>query len=114
MKGGESNMYIFMIAMIVITMAISFQVYEKAGSEGWKAWIPFLNVWEWFKIAGMNPLLMLLLIIPGVNVIIHLMVGINVSKRFNLGTLGTVLYILFTPLMMIYLATSSSVQYTRA
>ena len=36
------------------------RLFEKANVAGWKSIIPFLNIWEQFKIAGMNPLFILL------------------------------------------------------
>lgn len=33
----------------------SSAVFEKTRSEGWKAWVPIVREWEFFRLAGMKP-----------------------------------------------------------
>jgi len=39
--------------MIYVIKALLFgRILQKAGVKSWKAWVPFVNIWNWFKIGG--------------------------------------------------------------
>jgi hypothetical protein len=40
------------LLVYVIKSLLLGQVFHKAGEKSWKAWVPFLNWWTYFKIAG--------------------------------------------------------------
>lgn len=62
---------IFAFAFVVIALAIyiltaifMMQTFQKMGIAGWKAWIPVLNTWIWFKQGNLPGVLALLLLLP--------------------------------------------------
>jgi hypothetical protein len=38
----------------VVNALLLSRVFAKAGQKRWRAWVPFVNYWEFFKIGGLN------------------------------------------------------------
>jgi hypothetical protein len=38
----------------VVNSLLLSRVFAKAGREAWRAWVPFLNYWEFLRIGGVN------------------------------------------------------------
>jgi hypothetical protein len=92
-------------------MVANWKVYEKAGVAGWKAIVPILNLWEMLKIAGLNPLMILLMFVPIVNGFIGIYFAFKYVESFGFGVGGFILYMLFSPIMTLYMGFSQEVQY---
>lgn len=94
----------FLSLILAILMAIScYRIYQKAGRKGWEALIPIYNLVVLFKIVGIRPFMIFLLIIPFVNIIFSISVMIKLASSFGKSTaygLGLVfLPFLFYPLL---------------
>jgi len=115
MQSGSSGSPVFLLFAFVCSVAIYVfycyclkRIVEKCGEEpGVVIWIPILQMIPLFRIAKMNPWLILLTLVPLVNLIVVIMVWIKVLNA--LGRDGImVLLVLFLGFIYIpYLALSS-------
>jgi hypothetical protein len=86
-----------------------WRVFEKAGKPGWAAIIPIYNVWVLLDIVGRPGCLwMILLVIPGVNVIATIILMLDLAKSFGKDTLCGLGLILLSPIFVIHLDFSDS------
>ncbi|MFO0933557.1 MAG: DUF5684 domain-containing protein [Planctomycetota bacterium] len=60
-----------------------WKAFAKAGEPGWAAWVPVYNIYVVCRIAGRPARWMLLLLVPIVNAVIALTLGIDVARRFG-------------------------------
>ena len=67
----------------VVTLIANWKVFTKAGREGWKSIIPFLNIYTLFEIVGMEGWKFLLLLIPFYNIYLAIKVNIDLAKAFG-------------------------------
>ena len=67
--GGGVFGTIFGLVFAVIAIVALYKIFIKAGEPGWAAIVPLYNTYTLVKIAGLNPLLFLLFLIPFVNLI---------------------------------------------
>lgn len=75
------------LLFLLVVIASSWKMYEKAGVAGWKAIIPIYNMYVLVQIAGKPWWWFLLMFVPVVGVIIYLLVGLSLAERFGKGTL---------------------------
>jgi uncharacterized membrane protein YoaK (UPF0700 family) len=71
------------LVIIVAIIAGFWKVFTKAGKPGWAAIVPIYNVIVLLQIAGKPLWWILLLLIPIVNIIIGILVGIAVARNFG-------------------------------
>ena len=81
----STPMIIFSLALAVLMIVAMWKIFTKAGEAGWKSIIPFLNTFVLFRIAGLNPWLFLLLLIPLVNIVVWIVVSWQLGERFGKG-----------------------------
>lgn len=79
-------LYLFLIALAILEVVALWKVFTKAGEPGWASIIPFYNTYVMTKIAGYNPLLFLLFLIPLVNVVFAIMVMLGIGRAFGKST----------------------------
>jgi hypothetical protein len=72
---------------VVVALAGTWRVYEKAGQPGWASLVPIYNIIVLLRIAGERWWCILLMAIPGVNAVVYLLLCIDVAKRFGRGAL---------------------------
>ena len=91
------------LALGILVIAGMWTTFQKAGQPGWGALIPIYNIYLLLKVAGRPWWWLLLMLIPLVNLIISIIVGIDVAKNFGKGTgfgLGlTFLGFIFYPIL---------------
>lgn len=88
------------IAILVAIIAGFWKVFVKAGKPGWAAIVPIYNVIVLLEIAGKPLWWIILFLIPIVNIVMVVLVGIAVAKKFGksdafgigLGLLGFIFY----------------------
>ncbi|NHA05702.1 signal peptidase I [Mucilaginibacter sp. HC2] len=69
---------------LTILMVIGlWKLFEKAGRPGWESLIPVYNVYIILKISGRPWWLLLLLLIPGINIIIGVGVAVDFIKSYG-------------------------------
>jgi len=74
------------LAFVVLMIAALWKVFDKAGEPGWAAIVPIYNFIVMLRIAGKPGWWILLMLIPGVNLIIMIIAMIALAARFGKGT----------------------------
>ncbi len=82
------GIFAWLIGMVICILVIvaMWKIFTKAGEAGWKAIIPIYNAIVMCQIVGLNPLMILLVLIPGVgSLIFSILLAINLAKAFGKG-----------------------------
>ena len=77
--------YVISLAISVLAIVAMWKIFTKAGKPGWASIVPVYNIIVLFQICGMNPLLILLLLIPIANIIVYIMALIKLAGKFGKG-----------------------------
>ncbi len=85
------------IVIGILTIVALWKVFTKAGEPGWASIIPFYNTYVQFRIAGFNPWLFLLLLIPLVNVVMAIIVALRIGTAFGKSALWSVFLLVLLP-----------------
>ena len=80
-------MLVVALAMAVFEIAALWRVLAKADRPGWGAIIPIYNLYLWLKVAERPGWWLVLYLIPGVNIIVHIVVSIDIARSFDKGTM---------------------------
>jgi len=96
--------YVLTITLISLIYLIAYwKIYEKAGKPGWASLIPFYNLIVLFEIIGKPWWWLLLMLIPGINIIFAVWTYNLVSKSFGHSegfTIGLILLgFIFIPIL---------------
>lgn len=101
--GGGVFANLILLIFYVGVMVGMWKLFEKAGQAGWKALIPFYNLFILLKIVGRPGWWLLLFFIPLVNLVFAFIVSNDVAKSFGKGLAYAVglflLGIVFFPLL---------------
>lgn len=76
-------MFVLLLALVVVMIAATWKVYEKADEAGWKCLVPFYNSYILFRIAGRNGWGFLLLLVPIVNIVVSIILAVDLAKHFG-------------------------------
>lgn len=79
------GMMLVWLLIVVLMIAGMWKVFQKAGKPGWAAIVPIYNIIVLLEIAGKPAWWVILFIIPFVNFIIAIMLGISVAAKFGKG-----------------------------
>lgn len=86
LSGAMATYSIVIIAFYVLLIIAQWKIFTKAGEAGWKSLIPIYNAVILFKISGLSPWLLLLVLlswIPVVGTLITL--GLVIVSMIKLG-----------------------------
>lgn len=89
-SGGGAGSVIGSLVGYLITAIALYGVFKKAGEPAWAAFVPFYNTFILVRIAGYNPWMFLLFLIPIVNVVFAIVVALGVGRAFNRGALFSI------------------------
>lgn len=108
--------YMGVIAIVGIVMMIAlWKIFVKANKPGWAAIVPIYNLVVLFEICGLNPLLLLVLLIPGLNALAMMVFGIfttiKLGQAFGKSN-GFILGMLFIPWIFYPMLAFGKAQYT--
>lgn len=98
------------LVIVVVLLIALWKIYEKGGEKGWKALIPFYNVYIEFKLFWGNGWMFLLTLIPIVNVVVQIMLLHKMSKAFGHG-IGFTLGLIFLPYIFLAILGFNSDEY---
>lgn len=84
---GSSGGGTFGLLLTVVLVVALMRVFSKAGRQGWAVLIPVYNLLVALKIAGKPIWWALLFLIPGVNLVVHALVGVALARKFGKGAL---------------------------
>lgn len=102
-------LFLYLLPFVILQTIGLYKIFEKAGFAGWKALVPFYNLWLWTKIAGRPFWWFLLLLIPVVNVLIYLGLLVDIARVFGKFNFSSyVLAVLFAPFYFLYLGFAGS------
>ncbi|MEN8601152.1 DUF5684 domain-containing protein [Microbacterium rhizosphaerae] len=98
---------------VYVWMALALSaLFRKAGERGWKAWVPFLNIFVLLELGGLSGWNILLLLIPVVGeiavFIILIVAYYRISRSFGYGGGMTVLAVLLPPIWLSVLGWGSA------
>lgn len=79
-------LYLLLLAIAVVEIVALWKIFAKAGEPGWAAIVPFYNTYVMTKIAGYNPVMFLLFLIPLVNIVFGIMVLLGIGRAFGKST----------------------------
>lgn len=98
------------IAYLVLCILAWWKMFEKAGMPGWKALIPFYNMYCLYKIAfGRDKGWMFLLtLVPCVGAVIGIILNIRLAQNFGYGVGFALGLIFLNPIFMLILAFGGS------
>ncbi|HON77588.1 MAG TPA: DUF5684 domain-containing protein [Spirochaetota bacterium] len=114
--GGESGGFgvlgtIVYLAIIVAIIAGGWKMFEKAGKPGWAFIIPIYNLIVLLQIVGKPIWWILLFLIPLVNFIVLILIGLELVKKFGQPTWHILLFLFLSFIYIPYLGFSGSVSY---
>ena len=88
--------YIFLLLVLASFLGLS-KLFQKAGVEGWKGWIPIYNFYVLAKLLDKPWWWCLIMIVPGVNILMYGVYGFNVARAFNRPSTGDLLFASILP-----------------
>lgn len=101
------------IVAFVLGCVAAWRMYEKAGQRGWIAFVPILNLLGVLKMIGKPFWFAFLYLVPGLNIVVHVIVSVELARSFGRsGLFGLLMAIpTFTPFCTTFLGLSSEVRY---
>jgi hypothetical protein len=91
------------LAFFVLYLATYWKLYEKAGQPGWAGIIPIYNIYVMLKFVGKPGWWLIMMFIPGVNIVFAIWMVNMLSKSFGKTegfTIGLVLLgFIFYPIL---------------
>lgn len=76
---------VFILAILILVIAGMWKVFDKAGKPGWAAIVPIYNIIVMLEIVGRPLWWIVLFLIPCVQWIAMIIVGIDLAKSFGRG-----------------------------
>jgi len=76
-------LFLLLPISFTIPAIFAYKVFEKAGVEGWKTFIPFYNLYLWLKIIEKPLWWYIFLLIPFINVFVFMLMIVEMVKCFN-------------------------------
>jgi len=80
---GFGVLWVFWVAVVAFGIIVQWKIFTKAGKPGWASIVPIYNVLVLLEIVGKPWWYLLLMLIPGVNVVILIMVMLDLAKVFG-------------------------------
>jgi hypothetical protein len=84
--GIGAGMMILYFVVLIFMLIVWWKIFTKAGKPGWGIIIPIYNIILMLEIAGRPGWWFLLMLIPGVNFVISIIVILDFAKAFGKGT----------------------------
>lgn len=76
---------LFWLVVLALSIVAMWRLFVKAGLAGWASIIPFYNMYLFLKIADRPGWWLILFLIPFVNFILSLIVGMDIARKFGYG-----------------------------
>ena len=100
--------YIIVIAVAVMLVVANWKIFVKAGEAGWKALIPFVSTWTYFKIATGSGARMFMTLIPFFGEVYAIIVMCKLCRAFGKSGGFCVGMIFLTPIFYMILGFDQS------
>ena len=109
----EALMYvilaIFYLSLIGFSIAVQWKIFTKANEPGWACLIPIYNILVMLKIIGKPWWWLIMLLIPGVNLIFGIWAANMLSKSFGKDESFTIGLVLLNIIFLAILAFGDAV-----
>ncbi|MFT4110685.1 DUF5684 domain-containing protein [Propionicimonas sp.] len=102
------------IVIGLLTLIALWNLFVKAGEHGWAAIVPFYNTYVQFRVAGFNPWLFLLLLVPLVNVVMVIFVQYRIGRAFGKSPVWSVFLMVILPTIGLLILGFGSARYDRS
>ncbi len=103
-------MWVFYIAILVISLVAMWKIFQKAGKPGWHSIIPFLNMYDLMEMSGYNGWLFLLMFVPIANIVMMILMYIGLAKKFGKSG-GFAVGLIFIPVIFECILAFGSAEY---
>jgi len=80
---GTIELIIFLVLYIVLPFIGFAKLFEKAGRPGWQGYVPFYNAYVIIELTGKPKWWIILILIPGINVLAIIGITIDLLKSFG-------------------------------
>lgn len=107
-SGIGTGMILFIIFIAAFYIYVYWRIFEKAGKPGWASLIPIYNTIVLIEIVGKPLWWIVLMLIPGVNIIFAIWVTNLLSLSFGKGVGFTIGLLLLSPIFYPILAFSNA------
>src|ERR1700739_878674 len=105
---------VFLILILLSWIGL-YKCFQKTNIAAWKAFIPFYNYYEAFKLVEKPKWWFVLMIVPGVNIIMYGVLGFNLARYFGKRKSSDLIIASFVPyLYILYLGFDSKVKFSGA
>ena len=101
---------IIVLAVVVLSIAGLWMMFQKAGEAGWKSIIPIWNTLVILKMVGREWWWIILLIVPIVGFVVWIIVMNDLSKSFGHGV-GFTLGLIFLSIIFLFILAFGSSMY---
>ncbi|HAA01053.1 MAG TPA: S26 family signal peptidase [Flavobacteriales bacterium] len=92
-----------LLLLIAVYFASLYKIFEKAGrNKKWEGFVPGYNVFVWIKILNKPWWWILLMLVPGVNFLMLIVLNVELSRSFNLRSFKDDLLMVLFPWYFIY------------
>ena len=101
------------LALTILLIASMWKVFTKAGQPGWASIIPFYNIYVFLTIAGKPGWWLILLLIPGLNIIFGIIAMVAFAQKFGKGA-GFIVGLILLPVIFYPILAFSDARYLGA
>ena len=77
---------LILLAMVLLTIAAIWKVFQRAGEPGWAVLVPIYNLYVLTKVARVSGWWVLAMFIPFLGIIAAFVIAIGVAQRFGKST----------------------------
>lgn len=102
------------IVLGVVTIIALWKVFTKANEHGWAAIVPFYNAYVQFRIAGFNPWMFLLMLVPIVNIVLAILLAVRTGTAFGKSVVWSIFLMVLFPTIGLLILGFGSATYDRS
>jgi signal peptidase I len=80
---GEQIFFIVFLILLLIRQIGLYRIFQKAGEDGWKAFVPVVYTLVWLKLIGKPNWWLIWFFIPGINILMSIIISVDLAKTFG-------------------------------
>ncbi|MBK8613541.1 MAG: signal peptidase I [Flavobacteriales bacterium] len=75
--------WLLLLSYFAVVYACLWKLFVKAGRKAWEGFVPFYNLYVWNQIIGKPWYWLILLLVPGINLLMFIIMNVNLSIVFG-------------------------------